>query len=323
MHIRYLHDQLYALTVIGSLATGMGCGGVNQERPDAAVDSSTGTPPDSIPPDAAPVPRCDPTKPFGTPTLIPDINSSVRDQGAELIDDLTIIFGSDRDNPTGALYMATRGSPASPFGAPAPLTAINATGGATGPTLTGDGLTMYYALTTNQDTGDIYVTRRTSKADAFGPGTPVMGLNSTVQDLDPFVTADGSALYFDSARGSTALHLYVAVRQADGSFGTPQALTNLNTNVTDGHPVLSHDGLTIYWSSPRADVGAKGGTDIWIATRPSTAGAFGAPTLVPELNSPSNESMSWISPDGCMVLLQSDRPGGLGTQDIYQATRPM
>jgi hypothetical protein len=43
---------------------------------------------------------------------------------------------------------------------------------------------------------------------------------------------------------------------------------------------------------------------------------------VPELSSPFSESPSWISPDGCTIYLQSDRPGGLGAQDIYVAVRP-
>lgn len=141
--------------------------------------------------------------------------------------------------------------------------------------------------------------------------------------VDPFVTADGAALYFDSARGGGFLDLHVAVRQSDGSFGTPQELMNLDTSATDGHPVLSHDGLTVYWSSNRSDAGTQRGTDIWMATRPTPAGTFGAPALVPELNSTKNESLSWLSPDGCMVLLQSDRAGGVGSQDIYQAVRPM
>jgi hypothetical protein len=324
MQVRYLGDRLCVFMAIGSLATGAGCGGVNSGHrpPDAAADSSA-APPDSPPPDAAPVPRCDPAKPFGTPTLVANVNSAMRDQGAQLVDDLTIYFGSDRSSPTG-LYTATRSSPTSLFGTPVPLQAINATGAATGPALTGDGLTMYYALVaTGQTSGDIYVTSRSSKTSAFPAGTLVAGLNSTLDDLDPFVTEDGSALYFDSARGSTALHLYVAVRQADGSFGTPQALTNLNTNVTDGHPVLTHDGLRLYWSSPRTDGGALGGTDIWTAARPSTAGSFGTPVRVPELSSSNNESVSWISQDTCVAYLQSDRPGGLGLQDIYQAVKPM
>lgn len=320
MHIRCLRDPLCALAVIG-LAIGPGCGGVNRQAPpDAVADSSA--PPDAPLPDAAPAPRCDPNKPFGSPALLANINSDVRDQGAELIDDLTIIFGSDRLQTTG-LYVATRTTPTSSFGTPAPLTAINATGAATGPTLTADGLTLYYALTTAQDQGDIYVTHRNSRADAFAAGTRVAGINSSSPDLDPFISADGSTLYFDSAQGGTALHLYVAARQASGSFATPQALTAFNTSAVDGHPVLSPDGLTLYWSSTRTDGGVKGGTDIWSARRTSTAGEFAGAAPVAELNSAMNESLTWVSPDNCMVLLQSDRPGGSGLQDIYQAVRPL
>lgn len=313
MHMRYL----YATAVIG-LATTPGCGDVNhQAPPDAKVDAA---PDSAVLPDAAAA-RCDPTKPFGAPTPVPGINSNVRDQGAELVDDLTIIFGSDRSPGTG-LYMATRATPTSPFGSPAPLTAINATGQATGPTLTTDGLTLYYALVTGQDAGDIYVTHRDHRTDAFVAGTRVTGINSASSDLDPFISADGSTLYFDSAQGGTALHLYAAVRQAGGTFAAPQALTAFNTTAVDGHPVLSPDGLTLYWSSTRTDGGALGGTDIWRATRTSTAGEFANPAPVAELNSAMNESPSWVSPDSCVVLLQSDRPGGSGAQDIYQAVRP-
>jgi len=321
----YWHGWTRPLLIIGSLAlSNIGCGSVNNgHQPDAAAGGGA-----DAAVDAAAPPRCDPSKPFGAPTIVANINGSGVDQGARLVDDLTLYFGSVRPpSTTVGLYKATRSSPTSPFGAPVPLTMINNTGAASGPTLTGDGLTMYYALIpagqTTQTTGDIYVTTRANKAAEFLGGTPVAQVNSTIDDLDPFITEDGSALYFDSARGSTALHLYVAVRQSDGSFATPQALNNLNTNMVDGHPVLSQDGRTLYWSSNRTDGGAQGGTDIWAATRPSTAGSFGTPFRVPELSSANNESMSWISPDSCLVYLQSDRPGGLGAQDIWQAVKPM
>jgi Tol biopolymer transport system component len=234
-------------------------------------------------------------------------------------------FGSDRGTTTG-LYMATRTSPTSAFGTPVPLTAINATGAATGPSVTADGLTMYYALGPPL-AGDIYVTTRASRAVAFPAGTTVAMVNYSGEDLDPFITPDGSTLYFDSAQGGTMLHLYMAVRQSNGSFSAPQAPpTNLNTtNFVDGHPVLTHDGLTLYWSSTRTDGGAQGGTDIWTATRPSTAGSFGTPVRVPELSSTTNESPSWIAPDNCSMLLQSDRAvtGALGAADIFEAVRPL
>jgi hypothetical protein len=324
MHIRCLRNPLCASAVIG-LMTGGGCGGVNPGHgpPDAGRDAAVDAPADvAVLPDAA-IARCDPAKPFGTPTLVSGINSTSRDQGAKLVDDLTIYFGSDRGGTAG-LYVATRTSPTAAFGTPVALPAINATGAASGPALTGDRLTMYYALVApGNQTGDLYVTGRATTSAAFPVGTIVTGVNSSLDDLDPFITDDGTALYFDSARDGTALHLYVALRQASTSFGAPQVLTVLNTQTVDGHPVVSHDGLTIYWSSTRTDGGAQGGTDIWSATRSSTAGAFANPTRVADLSSTANESLSWISPDGCLVLLQSDRAGGVGAQDIYQAVRPL
>jgi WD40 repeat protein len=321
-----LRTWIPALVLATSLApASLGCGSVSRGQPDAgaAPDGGGDVTPDA-PLDAAP-PRCDPTKPFGTPTLVPKVSSDKRDQGAILVDALTMYLGSDRGSATG-LYMATRASPTSDFEVPTPLTAINTTGSATGPTVTDDGLTMYYALGPPLS-GDIFVTTRASRAVAFPAGTVVSMVNYAGEDLDPYITPDGSTLYFDSAQGGTMLHLYMAVRQANGSFGTPQALPSpLNTaGVVDGHPVLTHDGLTLYWSSTRTDGNAQGGTDIWTATRPSTAGAFGAPVRVPELSSAKGESVSWIAPDNCSVFLQSDRavPGALGSQDIFEAVRPM
>jgi hypothetical protein len=312
------------LVFIGSLApSSIGCGGVsNAPRPDASADASIDAPSDA----AVATPRCDPTKQFGTPSLVPNINSSAREQGAVLVDDLTIYFSSDRPGGAGGsdLYQAIRSSPTSPFASPVSLGAINGPGSESGPTLTGDGLTMYYILTPGgQTTSDIHVTTRANKNAAFPAGTAVAQINSPVEDVDPFITADGAALYFDSARSGTVsfLDLFVSVRRGDGSFDAPQLLTSLNTTTTDGHPVLSRDGLRIYWSSTRT--GTQGGTDIWSATRPSLAGTFGTLALVPELNSPNNESPSWLAPDGCTILLQSDRPGGMGLQDIYEAVKPM
>lgn len=330
MRNRLLRGRSCLFVAISSVAAGAGCGGVTHHGPpDATIDGATidasalDARTDGPPPDAAPVARCDPRKPFGAPTPVAELNSTGVDQGAKLVDDLTIYFGSSRTGVSG-LYVATRSSPTRPFGTPAPLAAINATGAASGPTLTADGLTLYYALVpTGGQTGDLYVTHRASKADPFPAGEAVANVNNpTFDDLDPFITEDDSALYFDSAV-TGALHLYVALRQPGGSFGTPQAMTSQNVGPIDGHPVLSHDGLTLYWSSTRTDGGAQGSTDIWFATRPTTAAVFGAASRIAELNSTAGESLSWISADGCVAYLQSNRTATIGQQDIFQATRPM
>ncbi|CAN5903596.1 hypothetical protein BH11MYX2_BH11MYX2_25840 [soil metagenome] len=60
-----------------------------------------------------------------------------------------------------------------------------------------------------------------------------------------------------------------------------------------------------------------------LAARSSRAAVWGTPTRVAELNTVSNESPTYISPDGCYLLLQSNRAGGLGDQDVYEARKPL
>ena len=71
-------------------------------------------------------------------------------------------------------------------------------------------------------------------------------------------------------------------------------------------PVLSADGLTIYWT--RADPTGK--YDIYVAHRPSPNIPFdGGETRVAELSSPAAEFAGWISPDGCALYFWSDADG--------------
>jgi Tol biopolymer transport system component len=97
-------------------------------------------------------------------------------------------------------------------------------------------------------------------------------------------------------------------------------LVNVNSPTYDGSPVISKNGLALYFTSSRA--APKGGTNIWVATRPSRNDAFTTPVIVANVNSDGNEYPGFISGDGCRLYLSSERPGGLGNHDIYVATKP-
>ena len=63
---------------------------------------------------------------------------------------------------------------------------------------------------------------------------------------------------------------------------------DLNTPSTDGCPIQSPDGLSLYMASNRS--GGKGGLDIWVATRVSASDPWGAPVNLPEpINSASDD----------------------------------
>ena len=63
---------------------------------------------------------------------------------------------------------------------------------------------------------------------------------------------------------------------------------NLNTPSQDGCPIQSPDRLALYMATNRP--GGKGGLDIWMATRASKDGPWGAPVDLPEpINSASDD----------------------------------
>jgi len=69
---------------------------------------------------------------------------------------------------------------------------------------------------------------------------------------------------------------------------------------------LSQDERTIYtWGK----IGASTTSDIYTATRPDVSMPFGDLALLPNVNSDSGESDTWISSDGNVLLFTSDREG--------------
>jgi Tol biopolymer transport system component len=84
--------------------------------------------------------------------------------------------------------------------------------------------------------------------------------------------------------------------------------------------------LTLYFSSFRAGgfapdpVGAVAGDgDLYMSEW--KGGTFGAPVLVPGVNSESTDGQPNVRRDGREIFFFSTRPGGAGDPDIWSATR--
>lgn len=86
-----------------------------------------------------------------------------------------------------------------------------------------------------------------------------------------------------------------------------------------GNPLVSGDGLTIYFRSSRP--GGAGDSDIWRATRRDVTENFGDIVNVSELNLDDFEFADWISPDECRLYMTSRRPGGTSGWDMWVAER--
>ena len=113
---------------------------------------------------------------------------------------------------------------------------------------------------------DIYAS--TAASSSFGAPSPVANLNSAAADNTLTITADGKTIYFGSTR-SGADQIWVATRtDTTVSFSVPTAVTELATAEDAAPTWISPDGCNLYFQSAHAYPGAKGGTDIYVATKP-------------------------------------------------------
>lgn len=156
-------------------------------------------------------------------------------------------------------------------------------------------------------------------------GSPV---NTAFGELCPFPSKDGLSLYFFSNRpdGLGGNDIWVAERPTpDSPWGAPVNLGNVvNTPFDDSAPWLSRDGHALYFTSNRP--GGFGGRDLHVARRSNTHDNFDwqAPeNLGSAVNGPANDISPalFVDETGRSTLyFASDRPGGLGLDDIYAST---
>jgi len=303
--------QLFFLCVLAS------CGDVPGVMTDAQPPDA---PTNDVPPDADLRP-CDPTLPFGDVRQVPGITTTDGESNTGLSnDELTIYFFSNRQSPGTAdfdAYVATRPTRDAMFSAAGPLTAVNTSGDERGGSISSDGRALFFH-SSRTGSYDLYVATRANVSAPFGTPTGVAGLNTTDADQQPFISADGASLYFDRTPTGGQTSIYRASSSVTG-FTDPVAVSELSLVGTNSlRPVLSADGLTIFFSSDRA--GGAGSLDIWTATRPSLTAPFEQVSNVTALNASSFEFADWISPDGCRIYFTSGRGG---SADLWQATRPL
>lgn len=267
--------------------------------------------------------RCDPTKPFGTPVALDELNTVSQDLAPSLSpDELTVYLFSDRGG-AGTLggfdfFVATRSSLTAPFGTPAVLAGVNTSGDDECASVTGDGLFLYVDRFSSAANWDIYVAQRANTTVDFGTPTAVTSLNQAgaIGDENQFVLPDNSAMYFISTRGSS-LDIYRAARNVGGTFDA--AVDVLPTTDSEVTMAVTSDELTMLFSSDKTP--STGSYDIWMTKRATKADGWGTPVHVDELSTAGNDSVTWISADGCDAYVTHDVSGR--GNDIFWARRPM
>ena len=217
------------------------------------------------------------------------------------------------------------------FGTPVNLgPTINSSSNDVVPTISGDGLELYFTSDRPGGEGgnDIWVTTRETTADDWG--TPVnLGptVNSSSGENSPSISADGLKLYFSDFGGPRpggvgGVDIWFTTRPTkDNEWGPPVNLgSTVNTGGRDGGPSISADGLALFLYSNRS--GGYGSNDIWVTTRATTNNSWAEPAnLGLTVCTSGNDCCPSISADGLALFFASNRSGGSGGNDLWATTR--
>ncbi|MBX3227413.1 MAG: PD40 domain-containing protein [Labilithrix sp.] len=287
----------------------------------------------STSPEGAPPKRstCDTTKPFEEPVPIGGAidSTSSNDSAPSLTDDeLRMVFG--RVTPGGSsldgtILETTRGSIDEDFGPPRELTEVNdADRKSFGPTMTGDGLVLFWNLQKNQGTGIlssvILTARRASLEGKFSAPEPYRSDAAGITHaFGAHVSHDGSELFFSAYDSSTKLQRLVRSERGNlGLYGPPMRMSELDADANDTSAALSADGLLLLFASDRGEIGQN---EIWSARRATRKAPFEDIEKVTVLSSTEADRAGWLSVDGCRFYMTRTNPStNRGT--IYIATRP-
>lgn len=197
------------------------------------------------------------------------------------------------------------------------------------PTITGDGLELYFASERGgAATGyaDIYVTTRATTFSSWSAPVPVVELNSTDEDQSPGITLDGLTLYFSSRRPTSMIaggssNTWIATRpDRTTPWSAPQLVLEVSSTMEEFEPQpdATNTSLVFYRQVGSTD------RDLFIANRENTTLPWDAPAPMADVNTTAIERSPFLWGDKQAIWFSSDRASGTsGVDDIFMATRVM
>jgi serine/threonine protein kinase len=210
-------------------------------------------------------------------------------------------------------------------------------------TLSGDGRSVYFVcsqLPGGAGEADIWVSRRvpkgrpapqaavstaellTSPAYEWTPPENLgPAVNTAFYDEHPELEPDGLTLWLS---GGGELH-FARRPTPEAPFAARESAGHIinDGKSWDSAPAISPDGLELVFQSGRGSPGGNSNLDLFHAQRATSSDPFGAPVRLPSgVNSEQLEAGPAFSPDRLTLLFESERPGGSGRADLWQATRP-
>lgn len=181
------------------------------------------------------------------------------------------------------------------------------------PTLTADLLQIFF-FSDRSGEDEIWTARRPSVAESWGVPEQVVELGSPSSERNPFISRDGTRIWFHSTREPIGIW-YAERADLASEFSQPVALDLDLTGLDSGaiSPSLTPDFLRMAVS-----IGASDTRNIYELARPTENGVFSPPALVEGLESDFADSTPFLIDEGLELLFSSGRTGG---GDLYWARR--
>lgn len=177
---------------------------------------------------------------------------------------------------------------------------------------------------TGQNFSDFFQSRQDRKDEW---SEPVLAdnegkLNTTANEGTPVFNSSFSTMYYTRCGNETSessnCRIFTIKRSGRG-WGEAQVIDlGADTTITNGHPAISNDELTLIFSSDRPN--GQGGKDLWITTRTSSGDKFKKPLNMGALvNTPGDEVFPFLRNDTTLYFASNGHPG-LGGLDIFRTT---
>ena len=153
-------------------------------------------------------------------------------------------------------------------------------------------------------------------------------VNGKYHEGNVAITADGKRMYFDSndfykgkydksAEGINQINLFYA-ELIDGEWKGIQSAPFNSSEHSTGHPSLSPDGNTLYFTSDMP--GGKGGSDIYMLSI-GKDGSLGTPkNLGDKVNTEGTEAFPSMDSNGTLYFSSDGHPG-LGLLDVFSVEK--
>ena len=208
------------------------------------------------------------TAPFGPKTIIDVGSGAAKDNDPSIsADGKQLFFTSERSSDNDRIFVADLIAGTTMFGPPKLLPVAAASGADDQhPYFRAMGGGELWFSSTRGGSWDLYVAK--TNGTGFDAPKRIDELHASQSSRQPMITEDGLTLLFASERsgGLGQRDLWIAKRPFTTSpFGSPEAVTSVNSSADEFAGWLSPDGCRLYFSSDRSSAKTH---RLYVASRP-------------------------------------------------------